>query len=107
MTAAEPRKCVLLMYRYFLKLLSLLGFNLDSYETAADFSKRLITNYSGDMNAFAAITDIFMKARYSINEMSEDEKAEYVKFLDYLLSETESRLGKYRFMLMKYILGII
>lgn len=102
-----PRDCILKLYDYFIKILSMQGLGLQGGETPFQYSKRIDGFMFFSPVKFKVITDIFVKCRYSLNDASEKEKQLISDFRSSFMSETKSNMGKAKFFFLKCILGRI
>lgn len=101
------RDCVLRSYEYYLKVLKLHGLELAPSETPLQYSERIDSAMFFSPVRFRAITDIFVKSRYSQNDISEKEKQLYSDFYNGFISEIKINMGKFRYFVFRYILGRI
>lgn len=101
------RDCILRSYEYYLKVLKLHGLGLTPSETPCQYSERIDSALFFSPVRFKAITDIFVKSRYSQNDISEKEKLLYSDFYPGFLSEIRINMGKFKYFVYKYILGRI
>ena len=102
-----PRECVLKLYDYFIKILSLQGLGLQGGETPFQYSKRIDGFMFFSPVKFKIITDIFVKCRYGLNDANEKEKQLFSDFRYSFISETKINIGNSKFFLLKCILGKI
>ena len=101
------RDCILRSYDYYLKVLKLHGLALMPSETPHQYSERIDSALFFSPVRFKAVTDIFVKSRYSQNEISEKERLLYSDFYPGFLSEIKINMGKFKYFLFRYILGRI
>jgi hypothetical protein len=101
------RDCILRSYEYYLKVLKLHGLGLTPSETPHQYSERIDSALFFSPVRFRAITDIFVKSRYSQNDVSEKEKLLYSDFYQGFLSEIRINMGKSKYFVLRYILGRI
>jgi transglutaminase-like putative cysteine protease len=101
------RDCVIRSYEYFLKVLKLHGKGITSSETPFQYSERIDSEMFFSPVRFGAITDIFVKSRYSQNDVSEKERLLYSDFYPGFLSEIKINMGKFKYFIFRYILGKI
>ncbi len=99
------KDCVVRFYGYFEGVLSLLGLGLVPAETPLQYSERIDSTLFFSPVRFKVITDIFIKARYSLKETNEKEKQLYCDFHRGFLDEVKISMGKSKYFLFKYILG--
>ena len=102
-----PRECILKLYDYFIKILSLQGLGLQGGETPFQYSRRIDGFMFFSPVKFKVITDIFVKCRYGLNDANEKEKQLISDFRYSFMSETKINMGKSKFFLLKCILGKI
>lgn len=101
------RDCILRSYDYYLKVLKLEGLGLMPSETPHQYSERIDSMLFFSPVKFKVITDIFVKSRYSQNEVSEKEKMLYSDFYQGFLNEIKINMGKFKYFALRYILGRI
>lgn len=101
------RECVLAAYQYYLTMLTLQGLGIQPGETPSQYSGRVDTFLFFAPVKFKAVTDIFVRSRYSLNEVSEKEKSTVFDFHRVLLEETRGNLGKFKYFIFKSLLGKI
>lgn len=102
-----PRECILKLYDYFIRILSMQGLGLQGGETPFQYSKRIDGFMFFSPVKFKVITEVFVKCRYGLNDANEKEKQLITDVRNSLLSETKSNMGKAKFFLLKCILGKI
>lgn len=76
-------------------------------ETPYEFSKRIQKLYLIKSLNIEAVTKYFVAARYSDNEVGENEKNICINFLIDLSNITKNNLGKLKYFIFKYISGKI
>ncbi|HHW48126.1 MAG TPA: transglutaminase domain-containing protein [Clostridiaceae bacterium] len=103
----SPKKSILSIYKYYLKILRVQKHGIKPGETPLSYSERIDCLFYFRPNTFEHITNIFIKARYSAAETSNQEKKEALDFYKPLMLETKENLGAIRFWVYKYVLGII
>lgn len=99
------KDCILKYYDYYVNVLTLLGLGLVPAETPIQYSARIDTTMFFSPVRFKVITEIFMKARYSLQETNEKEKLLFCDFHQGFLDEVKINMGKSKFFLYKFILG--
>lgn len=102
-----PRECILKLYDYIIKILTIQGLGLQGGETPFQYSKRIDGFMFFSPVKFKVITDIFVKCRYGQYEATEKEKQLISDFRNSFMSETKINMGKPKFFLLKCILGKI
>ena len=102
-----PRDCILQLYNCFVKILALQGLYISAGETPHQYSKKIDKYMFFTSVNFENVTDIFVKCRYSKNEISEKEKSILCDFVRPLISETKMNMGRIKYFLFKCILGKI
>ncbi|MCX7748994.1 MAG: hypothetical protein N2645_19215 [Clostridia bacterium] len=102
---AEPRRSVLLLFKYYTKLLSLTGYGINPGETPSQYAERIDSCLIFSPVKFKEVTTIFSTARYSTIEISPENKKVLCDFMKTLLASTKERLGRFKFFIFKYILG--
>jgi len=103
----EPHECILGLYAYFINILELQNLGLNPGETPYEYSSRIDGYMFFSPTKFKAVTDIFVKCRYSKDDMSEKEKLVLCDFHGAFISETRGYMGKHKYFLQKFILGKI
>jgi len=106
-SAIPARESILRFYDYYIRILKLCGFELEPAETPYQYSEKIDKQLFFSPVRFKAITDIFVKARYSRQEPTEKEKQLYVEFIPGFHDEIKINMGKLRYFALKYILGRI
>lgn len=101
------RESVVRHYEYYLRILRLTGFELKPSETPHQYSDRIDGLLYFRPVSFKAITDIFVRARYSMHDVTENEKQQFVNFVPVFLEEIKKDMGKVKYFTLKYILGRI
>lgn len=102
-----PKESVISAYEYYLEVLRLQKLGIAPGETPFTYSKRIDFNLSFFKTNFNTISRIFTKARYSTLDITEGDKILVFDFHLDLLSETRSNTGKFKFFILKNILGRI
>ncbi|MDP4181677.1 MAG: transglutaminase-like domain-containing protein [Bacillota bacterium] len=103
----NPRECIISVYRNYLLYLSLSGYNKLDDETPKDFAKRLENLLISKQISLMTVTDSFVIARYSQNEVSAKDKAVALENLNKLIEYTKNRVGKFKYFIVKYLRGKI
>ncbi len=127
----EPRESVLEAFKYYFKVLALQGLGIKPGETPSEYSHRVsnqilferfghkgeslsqfmdrINNLKSlyNQSRFISVTEIFVKARYSLEEITEKEKQLVYSYHESLEMQARDNLGKIRFFIYKYLLGWI
>ncbi len=109
---AEPNSSVLLAYSYILKVLKSQNISYYPGETPTQFGVRVEKNfdfngYTFNKTNFIKITNLYVNARYSKVLLKTDEKQATLDFIAILLDSTVDRMGRFKYILTKYILGKI
>lgn len=99
------KDCILKFYDYYVHVLSMLGYGLVPAETPIQYSGRIDSTMFFSPVRFKAITDIFVKARYSLKDANEKEKQLFCDFYQGFLEEVKVNMGKSKYFILKYILG--
>lgn len=100
-----PRESVLGLYKLFISVLAIQGLPIQNSETPTQYAVRIDRHMYFNHIKFSAITDIFIKTRYSTNETSEKEKQIISDFVRSIMSETVNNMGKFKFFFYRNILG--
>ncbi|KAB3527695.1 transglutaminase TgpA family protein [Alkaliphilus serpentinus] len=96
---------VLYLYQNISQLLDQLGYGILQGETAYEYAHRVnnkIYNYEHD---FRKLTDLYVKAKYSQIEMSEEDKELIFDFFQFIERKVRYRKGSFKYVYKKYILG--
>ncbi len=101
------KKSVISLYKYYLKLLEIDGIKVYPGETPSEFSIRVNKILSINGGCFKDISDIFIKARFSPDDISDDEKNLVGEFNKGLVVWLSQDLGKLKFIFYRHVLGII
>ncbi|HEY8349713.1 MAG TPA: transglutaminase domain-containing protein [Clostridia bacterium] len=107
LAALPPRTSILKHYDYYIGLLKLAGFAIEPAETPYQYSARIDKLLFFSPVRFKAITDIFVKIRYSTHDATDKEKRLFTEFNAGFLSEIKVSMGKMKYFAFKYILGRI
>jgi len=102
-----PGKCVLAMYKHFIRALALLNMPIKPGETPVEYAGRVDMHELFKPVDFKAVTDVFIKARYSDGDISESDRKLVVDFYKPFMVECKKRMGKIRYFLYRNILGLI
>ena len=102
-----PKESILSIYKYYLKVLGAQKHGIKPVETPLSYSEKIDSLFFFRPSSFRHITSIFVKARYSTAEPSNQEKQEVLSFYKPLMLETKENLGAIRFLALKYIFGRI
>lgn len=101
------KKSVMGLYKYYLKLLEIDGIKVYPGETPSEFSVRVNKILCIKGGCFKDISDIFIKARFSPDDISNDEKNLVSEFYKGLVVWLSQDLGKLKFIFYRYVRGII
>ena len=103
----EPRESILYLYKYYIKLFSLLGLSLNDNETALEYCRRLDENETlFEGLGLKEITNAFIKARYSETEPSNQDKQVLYNFYEPFMERFKAKQGKIVYFILHYVLGI-
>lgn len=105
MISLPANECVLRFYDYFVYVLGLQGLGLAPSETPFQYSARIDSNMFFSPVRFKVITDIFVRSRYSTDPATENEKQLFCDFHPGFLSEIKINMGKFKYFVLKYVLG--
>ncbi len=109
---AEPNDSILLAYSYILKVLRVQNIVYNPAETPTEFGIRVektfdFMSYSFNKNNFNKITNNYINARYSKALLNTNDKQAMLEFLKVLQNLTLDRMGKFKFIMAKFILSKI
>ncbi len=99
------KDCILDLYEYYISVLKLQGIPLEPGETPFQYSERIDSLLLFDPVKFKVITEIFVKARYSLQEISEKEKELLCDFYTSFLNESKQNMGRFNYFFTKYVFG--
>ena len=99
-----PREAVLELYKYFLKLMSMQDADIKMGETPLDHAKRLDSIGKFYPYKMEEVTEIFVKARYSRDEVTANDFNKVLEFYNPLLKATKEYIGSLKYILYMYVL---
>jgi hypothetical protein len=126
-----PKKSVLETTNYYFKLLSIQDYPIVPGETPLEYSKRInryfifekfghkdeeMDKFSNRIqneeqlyknSEFNKVIEIFLLARYSTAEITQNHKDSVLNFYDRLVAETKDSMGTFKYFIYRYILGKI
>lgn len=102
---SDPKNGIMAFYEYLQKHLSDQGVNIKAGETLYEYSQRLDRYGQFYPHKIEDISHILVKARYSLEEITPQEKEAVNNFLPKILSSTQKKMGRFRYFLWTYILG--
>lgn len=102
-----PKEAVIELYQFYLKHLLLQNMPLIEGETPLEYANRLDGYKYLLPHRFNDIASVFMKARYSKNEVTESDKNTVYKYYKPIEQKTRKSLGRFRYFFMAYIQGRI
>lgn len=100
-----PKESVIAMYKYYIGMLASQRFGIHTDETPAQYAQRIDGIMYFRPLRFGAVSDIFMKARYSADEISDGEKRVMYDFYRSMQSESRNNLGKFKYFILRNVLG--
>lgn len=108
----DPNSSVLLAYSYIIKILSIQNAVFKPGETPTQFGIRVektfdFKGYSFNKISFTKITSHYIYARYSKADLLKNDQLDMLYFIDILIRMLYEKMGKFRFVIAKYILGKI
>ncbi|HHY23012.1 MAG TPA: hypothetical protein GX527_02070 [Clostridiaceae bacterium] len=116
---------------YYFRLLSIQGYPIVPGETPLEYSKRInryfifekfghkdeeMDKFSNRIqneeqlyknSEFNKVIEIFLLARYSTAEITQNHKDSVLNFYDRLVAETKDSMGTFKYFIYRYILGKI
>lgn len=98
------KQCVLKLYNYYVSALSIEGISYKAAETPLQYSQRVDEILLLRPVKFDAITDIFIRARYSNRVPTDDDKKLICDFYESFNKELKKDMGKFKFFLFGSIL---
>ncbi len=98
------KQCVLKLYSYYVSALSFEGISYTPAETPLQYSQRVDEILLLKPVKFDAITDVFIRARYSSRIPTDDEKKLICDFYESFIKELKKSMGKFKFFFYKVVL---
>lgn len=105
LSSLPAKDCILQFYDYYEQILRLLDLGIQPSETPFQYCARIDSQMLFSPVKFKVITDIFVRARYSIEEASEKEKQLTTDFRPGFLNEIKSSMGRPKYFVYKYLLN--
>jgi len=102
-----PKEAVIKLYEVYLNHLLYQYMPVRPAETPLEYAKRLDDYGYFTPQKFIDVASIFVKARYSPNEVTEEDKSNVMKFYEPIVSKTRVSLGRIKYFFMAHILGRI
>lgn len=103
----DPRESIISTYKLILHYMSILGYGKQDTETPKDFANRMGNSLLANHSNLKAVTDVFILARYSKNDITEKDKSYVLDSLSQLSLYTEENVGKFKHFTLKYVQGKI
>ncbi len=109
---ANPNKAVLMSFEYMFSILSIQELAINAAETPSQYGFRVekFLDFRGNSSNkidFSKVMNYFITARYTQNDLSEEEKLSVINCIQVLLIITKQRIGKRKYYFMKLIRGKI
>lgn len=102
----NPRKGIINLYRYYIKILSAAGINIKPGETPFEFAKRVDSYFLFyNFENFKAVTDLFVVARYGNIEISDKDRKLVYNFYEHLKEKSQKEMGRFIYFIKSYLLG--
>lgn len=102
-----PKEAIIRLYEIYLSHLSYQYMLVNPGETPLEYAKRLDDYGYFAPEKFIDVASIFVKARYSQNEVTEADKTNVFRFYDPIVSKTRNSMGRVKYFLLRHILGRI
>ncbi|ODM25106.1 transglutaminase [Clostridium sp. Bc-iso-3] len=102
-----PKEAVIKLYEIYLNHLLYQYMPVRPGETPLEYAKRLDDYGYFSPKRFIDVATIFVKARYSQNEVTETDMSNVLEFYEPTVSKTRSSMGKIKYFLLAHILGRI
>ncbi|HOQ37163.1 MAG TPA: transglutaminase domain-containing protein [Acetivibrio sp.] len=102
-----PKEAVIELYRIYIKHLQLQNMPSIKGETPLEYADRLDGYKYLHPHKFNDIVSVFMKARYSRNEVTESDKNTFYQYYKTIDQKTRKSLGRYNYFFMAYLQGKI
>lgn len=103
----DPRESIISAYKLILHYTSILGYKKQDAETPKDYANRMGNSLFANHANLKAVTDVFIIARYSKNDITEKEKSFVLDSLTKLSLFTKENMGKFKHFTLKYLQGKI
>lgn len=109
---SDSKNSILIAYTYIIKVLKLIDIGYEAAETPSEFGLRVekrlnFNDYSLSKTSFIKITKHYINARYSNSILEITDKQDMLDFIKILLKFTIERVGKFKFIILRCILGKI
>lgn len=88
----NPRECIIKLFEEYLKYLKILSKPVMGGETPLEYAKRIDAYGYFHPHSFSEITNLFVKARYSQLEITEQDKEMVYKFYSHVLDAIPKKL---------------
>lgn len=102
-----PKEGVIALYESYLKFLLYQRMPVKAGETPLEYAKRLDDYGHFYPHKFSPIAEVFMKARYSRKEVTQNDRSTVYTFYRQMVSKTRKSLGPIRYFFQVFILGRI
>ncbi len=107
---SDPNSGMLTAYEYIIKALKFQGVYISPGETPTQFGERVektfdIKSYSFNKTSFTKISEFYIKARYSKNNLTTDDIEQTLEFINVLLELIVDKSGRVKFGFSRYFLG--
>ncbi len=99
----ERRYCVL--YLFALELMAISGHSIARGETAREYADRIKSRFYREEAPFTLLSSLFEDARYGGHTIEPDSEARLWLFIVYLEGQLRARLGRIRYLWMRYVLA--
>ena len=100
-----PKESVLMLYKYFVSVLTYSGYGIQAGETPLQYCERIDRYMYFRPVKFKDITDIFIKSRYSTDNITDKEKQIVMDFIPKLFDESKNNIGKTKYFIFRKALG--
>jgi len=97
----ETKEAILLYYSFFIQVLKRMGYKIEAGEMPTEYSERIDNSIYFKENGFQAITEVFIRAKYSNEHLSDNEKQVCEKFYHNFLYQLRRDVG-----IIKYLVFI-
>lgn len=103
LSSLPAKESILGFYDYYVKILGLIGLGLLPSETPFQYSVRIDSQMFFNPIKLKTITEVFVRARYSLEEASENEKQLLCDFQPLFLKEVKKHMGDFKYFIHKYL----
>ena len=93
----HPKQSILYLYAFYMKILSAQQLAIQPGETPNKYADRVDRNVYFQPTSFKKLTNIFVKARYSKEEINEEDKRVFCNFYKAVLERAVYNMGRFKY----------